>query len=167
MNFGEKEKLTPDYFTQWQKDLNSDTAPYKDYTNKGQCSNCGECCGTFLPVTKEDIAVIKEYIKTNNITPCYHGAKDADYIIDEICPFLNSAKKCSIYEVRPLICRFFKCNRKRIPARQQNFFAKQKIFYTNLWAEFFDDHRADVIFEKVRAIFEASAINKIMQKKGR
>lgn len=47
MDFGEKEKLTPDYFTQWQKDLNSDTAPYKDYTNKGQCSNCDECCGTF------------------------------------------------------------------------------------------------------------------------
>lgn len=89
-----------------------------------------------LPITKEDIAVIKEYIKTNNIKPYYHGVKGADDIIDEICPFLNSAKKCSIYEVRPLICRFFKCNRKRIPVRQQNFFAKQKFSYTNLWAEF-------------------------------
>lgn len=30
--------------------------------------------------------------------------------IDATCPFLSDSKKCVIYEVRPEICRHFKCD---------------------------------------------------------
>ena len=79
----------------------------KDNTDNGICIECGECCGTLLPLREKEIAKIKRYIKRHKIKPIKH---DADY-----CPFLDATKethKCNVYEVRPHICRDFKCDKK-------------------------------------------------------
>ena len=79
-----------------------------NYTQNGKCSSCGECCTALLPVTKEELKAIKRYCKKNHIAPV---KKHSGVAFDFSCPFRNEAeKKCNIYEVRPKICRDFKCD---------------------------------------------------------
>jgi hypothetical protein len=40
-----------------------------DLTVDGECSRCGECCGDYLPLLKNELKIIKEYVKKNNIKP--------------------------------------------------------------------------------------------------
>lgn len=73
-----------------------------------KCSNCGECCVDFIPLTKREVKNIKSFIKKNNIQEnVYVG----DGYFDNRCPFFvkDSEKHCSIYPVRPSICKTFKC----------------------------------------------------------
>lgn len=94
-------------------------------TKKGKCQKCGECCGNFLPISKNDIQRIKEYIKINNIQAVKHFPdKRQQRIMEKLeeiagkklpffdfsCPFLTNQNKCNIYSIRPLICRIYKCN---------------------------------------------------------
>lgn len=80
-----------------------------DYTIKGKCSNCGACCGDLVMISKKEIETIKKYIEKNQI-------KEQPYMIVGnaivlTCPFRDEEnKKCTIYPVRPSICKEFKCN---------------------------------------------------------
>ena len=85
----------------------------KDYTVCGNCSNCGECCSDTLFLDDEEIKQIDDYLKEHKVSQ-HNTGKD-----NFICPFRNQLlKKCDIYEVRPYICRFFKCN---IPPEKAQF----------------------------------------------
>ena len=67
----------------------------------GKCSDCGNCCSNCLPLTQAEIKVIKKHIRKNHILPEQHT------------PFRDEInKRCKIYEVRPAICKFFKCDGK-------------------------------------------------------
>lgn len=78
------------------------------YACNGACSKCGNCCTNFLPVTKKEVSKIKQYVNDNNIKA--ENRKIGNNIIMQ-CPFLNQkTKKCSIYEVRPFVCRDFLCS---------------------------------------------------------
>lgn len=86
----------------------------KIYNNtcNGKCSRCGDCCGLFIPFNDNDIALIKKYVKENNITPVNRinimtGAFEA-----RCCFYDKNNKVCKIYPVRPYVCRDFMCNRK-------------------------------------------------------
>ena len=80
-----------------------------NFTDNGKCTCCGNCCTALLPVTKEELKTIKRYIKRKHIRPVVHYGKAS---IDLTCPFRNDAeKKCNVYEVRPAICRDFKCDK--------------------------------------------------------
>ena len=85
-----------------------------DFTHNGKCSQCGNCCSKYLPVTQHEINTIKQYIKNHNIGKAPHGlAILKNPTFDLCCPFLDMTKKknkCSIYPVRPQICREFICN---------------------------------------------------------
>lgn len=72
-----------------------------------KCKNCGNCCTDVLFLTPSEISTIKKYIKENKITT----AKTQNIFNEdnEECPFLNSERKCNIYEVRPFICKRFTC----------------------------------------------------------
>lgn len=86
-----------------------------DFTKDGQCSNCGECCSDFLPISPEEIKRISAYIKKHGIKEQKHFlpvANPPDW--DFVCPFRNNTeRKCMIYEVRPAICRDFRCDKLR------------------------------------------------------
>ena len=84
-----------------------------DFTKNGKCSCCGACCSNLLPMTKQEIKVIKKYIKEKNISEQKRIYPTENKIIDITCPFLDSTKekKCLIYEVRPKICREFICHK--------------------------------------------------------
>jgi len=80
----------------------------KNNTIKGQCSNCGECCSEFLPMTLEEVERIRIYVKKHSIKNRQHIYDDGLHIL---CPFRNvKKKKCDIYPVRPSICRSFICS---------------------------------------------------------
>ena len=57
--------MMTDYEIVLKRILNSCT----DFTINGKCSNCGECCGSILPVTKKEIKRIKAYVRKHNIKP--------------------------------------------------------------------------------------------------
>lgn len=89
--------------------LNDMKSGVYNYTDNGKCINCGNCCTSLLPVTNDELKAIKRYIKKKHIKP-YPRHKDVSF--DLTCPFRNDVeKKCNIYEVRPQICRDFKCDK--------------------------------------------------------
>lgn len=82
-------------------------------TDNGKCTGCGSCCSNFLPMTEKEIKTIKPYIKQHRIKQQIHCIPLAQPTLDLTCPFLNNGKKtekCTIYEVRPAICRCFICS---------------------------------------------------------
>ena len=84
-----------------------------NYCINGSCSNCGNCCTELLPLTNDEVKLIKAYIKEKNIKPYsnVYFKYDNKESINLMCPFRDfDKKKCLIYEVRPKICRLFKCN---------------------------------------------------------
>lgn len=90
-----------------------------DFTKEVKCSDCGNCCSNFLPVTKGEVNRISRYIKANGITEQNHltapmAAESYDGVYDAVCPFRDNVnKRCVIYEVRPAICRKFRCDKPR------------------------------------------------------
>lgn len=97
------------------KDLINIAIPNKyksiDLTMNGTCRKCGECCSSLLPIDQEDVDMICEYVVTHNIFPQRHILVMQNKLQ---CPYYtgNKEKGCSIYEARPKICRFFKCDKK-------------------------------------------------------
>ena len=86
----------------------------QDRTRNGECTACGECCGTLLPLTQTEVRRIHLYIKKHHIRPTGNIAlfmRKPSIFGD--CPFLDRSreKKCLIYETRPLICRDFRCDK--------------------------------------------------------
>lgn len=86
---------------------------FYNLTDNGKCTGCGSCCSNLLPMTDKEIKTIKQYIKRHGIKQQIHCIPLAQPAFDLTCPFLNSGKKtekCTIYEVRPAICRYFICS---------------------------------------------------------
>ena len=85
-----------------------------DFTKDGKCSECGNCCSRYLALNKREINTIRNYIKRHGIVQQKHAQfVYAKPVMDWMCPFLDDTKpnhKCTIYEVRPLICREFHCD---------------------------------------------------------
>ena len=85
-----------------------------DCTVNGACSGCGACCSNFLPISKEEIRRIKQYVKKNHIKEQMCNYPTAEPLLNFTCPFRdNTRKKCLIYKVRPAICRDFQCDKPR------------------------------------------------------
>ena len=83
-----------------------------DFTANGNCSQCGQCCGDLLPLSKGEIKKIRQYVKDFGIAEHVNRPPTATPILDMTCPFRNEkAKKCDIYPVRPLICKDFTCSK--------------------------------------------------------
>ncbi len=82
-----------------------------DFTVDGKCSGCGECCSDFLPMTKTEIEVVKRYIKKHNIKEFNAMPKVVTNGMNMTCPFRDEKQKiCTIYPVRPSICKAFLCS---------------------------------------------------------
>ena len=88
-----------------------------DNTCNGKCSKCGECCGIVLPIDQEDANRIQEYVFKNKILINRYLLVMTRKLQ---CPYYNGNKEkgCSIYEARPKICRYYKCNRRFIDIKE-------------------------------------------------
>lgn len=82
-----------------------------NFTVDGKCSNCGACCSNFLPMSRKEVERIRAFIKKNNIRESVHLLPVAKTGYDATCPFRDNAGKiCTIYPVRPEICKLFICD---------------------------------------------------------
>ena len=43
-----------------------------DLTDNGKCTQCGQCCSNILPMTEDEISVIRRYIKKHHIKERKH-----------------------------------------------------------------------------------------------
>lgn len=85
-----------------------------DFTVNGECSGCGECCSNLLPISSFEIKRIKRYVEKHKIPEQNVFAPVSGPTWDMTCPFRSEKeRKCLIYEVRPEICRVFKCDQNR------------------------------------------------------
>lgn len=75
----------------------------------GNCTKCGNCCAATIPLTRKEEKRIREYINKNNIEPEFFQT-ETDMNL-RCCFYDRTNKICKIYEVRPSICKSFKCNR--------------------------------------------------------
>ena len=85
---------------------------WRDCTINNECSNCGSCCGDFLPVLAKELRTIHRFLMKHPIKEQIHRYPTATPMVDITCPFRSDTeKKCLIYEVRPAICRDFRCDK--------------------------------------------------------
>jgi Fe-S-cluster containining protein len=85
-----------------------------NFTKDGKCSQCGECCTNLLPMSDKEIREVKRYILKHRIDEYRHLLPLTANTYDMTCPFRdNTNKKCTIYEVRPQICRSFICDNEK------------------------------------------------------
>ena len=85
-----------------------------DYTKDGECSRCGNCCSDLLPISAKEVRQIREYVRRHHIQECVNRPPTAGPVQDWTCPFRDNMKKiCTVYEVRPAICRDFRCDKPR------------------------------------------------------
>ena len=101
-----------------------------DFTKDGKCSQCGQCCANFLPMSEKELKTIKRYVKKHHIKPQKHLMPTVEPTVDFTCPMRNDAeRKCMCYEVRPQICRSFLCSNPKngIMAAKQEFHAKYRV----------------------------------------
>lgn len=105
--------IETNYSQQTMDELNA-TLQVVDCSKEGRCSDCGQCCNNLLPVNFQEVARIEKYVKKHNIQPCTHFAPLKGYRGSMICPFRdNTAKRCTIYPVRPGVCKSFFCGKSR------------------------------------------------------
>lgn len=98
--------------------------------NCGECTRCGECCAACLPITRKEEKRIKEYVKQNNIEPeFFQTEKDINL---NCCFYDRTNKICKIYEVRPSICRSFKCNKSLEKLEQEKLLNHQKAYWNRI-----------------------------------
>ena len=92
--------------------LADEAAGLKDFTKNGECSGCGNCCANFLPISDVEIRRIQAYMVEHGITEQVCRFPTAVPTVDVTCPFRDDVgKRCTIYEVRPAICRDFRCDK--------------------------------------------------------
>lgn len=95
--------------------LNDYESGLYNFCKDGECSECGNCCSRYLAMSQKEINTIKAYIKRKGIKQQKHARYVyRDNVFDSVCPFLDDNRpthKCLIYEVRPLICREFRCDK--------------------------------------------------------
>ena len=85
---------------------------FDEFTQKAHIScphDCGECCKGFTPpVTSSEALIIAAYtyfVQDRDVRPLMNFTKN-----NISCPFCDLNReggKCSIYKVRPLLCRLF------------------------------------------------------------
>ena len=105
-----------------------------DYTINGECSGCGRCCTNILPLSQKEIQKIKSYIGQKSIKPI-NRCNLLSLTYSNICPFLNSEKKCNIYQVRPEICKKFSCSKENNNSKTFNYSDKRIINMLEIFGE--------------------------------
>lgn len=110
-----------------------------DCTKNGQCSMCGGCCSSILPITDGERRRIVHYVQDHGIQLVPLPAIPGNTVYLQ-CPFMDTTThKCRIYTARPNICRSFLCNRDILQNMTQYIqTAKRKTFPrpVNMWTLF-------------------------------
>lgn len=97
------------------------------------CKRCGNCCSNYLPLSKKEIADLKEIVKQRKLKPI---SSVFGIGFEAACPFLNG-NICTIYEDRPEICRSFTCEKFKNKDYSDKKLFKEKRILVDLRKEIF------------------------------
>lgn len=75
----------------------------------GVCACCGGCCSDILPITKKESDTLRHFVQTHNYKPNTRVSAVLVNPYDMTCPFLNKECRCDVYDIRPQVCRLFRC----------------------------------------------------------
>lgn len=113
-----------------------------DFTQNGECSNCGACCSNALPMTETEIRNIRRYVKRNGIRECKRFLPVNGPTLDLTCPFRdNTGKTCAIYPARPAVCKHFQCDKSRAQVAEDIGPDAKEMRLVNVREEFFGEAR--------------------------
>lgn len=99
-----------------------------NYCDKcGNCSRCGECCAAQLPITKKEEKIIKSYIREKHIEPEFFQNEKSINL--QCCFYDRTNKICKIYEVRPSICRSYKCNKNKSELEKERDYRHEVVYW--------------------------------------
>lgn len=101
-----------------------------DYTQDGKCSSCGSCCSNMLPISAKEFVRIRDYVQRKHVQECVNRPPTVEPVQDWTCPFRDNMRRiCTIYEVRPGICRDFRCDKpgKQIEADKRMYHARHAV----------------------------------------
>lgn len=104
----------------------------------GKCVGCGNCCTELLPLTLKEVETIRKYVKEHKIKPYSEIFFELNGMpsTNLMCPFRDlDTKTCRIYEVRPNICRKFKCNQDVDTIEKNKEIAHEKAKYNHIKAK--------------------------------
>ena len=111
-------------------------------TSCGNCSRCGACCAAMLPLTRKEEKRIRDYIKNHDIKPEFF--QNLTSINLQCCFYDRTEKKCKIYEVRPSICRSFKCDKNNDTIEKEKFDAHIKAYWNHMNGTGLPEHITDM-----------------------
>lgn len=123
----------------------------EDFTENGRCSNCGACCSNFLPLSREEISRIRNYLRSHKVPEQRHNIAAG---VDATCPFRDEKnRRCLIYAQRPEICKGFICSLPpQIIAKQKRLFHLNREV-TDMRMTFFGNDECQAVFrEYVRSV---------------
>jgi len=108
------------------------------------CKHCNECCGPVIWFEPEDL-LIKEYMSENNVKRIVWTKEEFEKN-NMKCPYLKNSR-CSIYPVRPLVCR--------LQGVVSDLICKQKINQINIS----NDELKNILEEFKKLILETGKID--------
>ena len=124
-----------------------------NFCKNNECSRCGACCTPFLPMTKNEVKTVKEFLKKNPQIreralnqPFFKG----NNVYVRCCFYDDEKKECMIYPVRPFICRAYKCDQDELKIENNKNFIYAKAYY-NTDAKTIHDFRS-LLFDDYRMV---------------
>ena len=83
---------------------------HERYEEEIDCLDCGNCCKSISPAMKDrDLERIAKYLKVKPselLEDLMEIDEDGDYVFrSQPCPFIGQDNYCSVYPVRPKVCR--------------------------------------------------------------
>lgn len=127
-----------------KQNINEIQTKITNFTKNGKCSNCGECCTRFLPISSKEKKEIMRYLEKNDISlTLFSFPYNFDQSLVLLCPFRDDGhKKCLIYPVRPNICKNTICSNSDSSIKQKNLLTRRYpiVDMLDLLEEFLSDN---------------------------
>ncbi len=141
-------------------DLSSELQALYEQVPATRCAHSGECCvltddefdnhyATMFPLYSAEYLNIVEYVKTHFSRERQRELLNFTEERPRRCPFLDAGHSCSIYPVRPLICRTYAVmNHQTIPRAAES----NKGTVPQDWIEGFVLRESNMVCPRVRVI---------------
>ncbi|MGL4451095.1 MAG: YkgJ family cysteine cluster protein [Sarcina sp.] len=95
--------------------------PVKLCDENGNCNGCNGCCSVTSPISKDELIKLKRLFKKKHLKKFIENqAKCNGKGISDEC-FFHIDGKCSIYNLRPEVCKVYHCDQTRVKGQFEFF----------------------------------------------
>lgn len=95
--------------------------PVKLCDENGNCNGCNGCCSVTSPISKEELLLLKRLFKKKHLKQFVKNQmKYKGEGINDEC-FFHIDGKCSIYNLRPDVCKVYHCDKNKMKGQFEFF----------------------------------------------